>query len=73
MYSPQLISPFGPSTLATEEAYLVHGPHNTFSQFYSRAYYWPRPVHVEPKPGRNDPCPCNSGLKYKHCCLPNER
>ena len=22
------------------------------------------------KPGRNDPCPCGSGRKYKHCCLP---
>ena len=22
-----------------------------------------------PKPGRNDPCPCGSGKKYKHCCL----
>jgi hypothetical protein len=21
------------------------------------------------KPGRNDPCPCGSGRKYKHCCL----
>lgn len=21
--------------------------------------------------GRNDPCPCGSGLKYKKCCLPN--
>lgn len=20
-----------------------------------------------PKTGRNDPCPCKSGLKYKHC------
>src|SRR4051812_24352400 len=20
------------------------------------------------KPGRNDPCPCGSGLKYKKCC-----
>ena len=20
--------------------------------------------------GRNDPCPCKSGLKYKKCCLP---
>ena len=19
-------------------------------------------------PGRNDPCPCGSGKKYKHCC-----
>ena len=22
-----------------------------------------------PKIGRNDPCPCGSGLTYKHCCL----
>jgi hypothetical protein len=21
------------------------------------------------KIGRNDPCPCGSGKKYKHCCL----
>lgn len=21
------------------------------------------------QPGRNDPCPCGSGRKYKHCCL----
>lgn len=24
------------------------------------------------KPGRNDPCPCGSGKKYKQCCLPKE-
>ncbi|MFY9345685.1 MAG: SEC-C metal-binding domain-containing protein [Planctomycetota bacterium] len=23
-----------------------------------------------PKPGRNDTCPCGSGLKYKKCCAP---
>jgi hypothetical protein len=22
----------------------------------------------QPKVGRNDPCPCGSGKKYKHCC-----
>jgi preprotein translocase subunit SecA len=27
----------------------------------------PRPVHVEQKVGRNDPCPCGSGKKYKNC------
>ena len=21
------------------------------------------------QPGRNDPCPCGSGLKFKHCCM----
>jgi preprotein translocase subunit SecA len=25
-----------------------------------------------PKVGRNDPCPCGSGKKYKKCCLPKE-
>jgi len=25
-------------------------------------------VRVSPKTGRNDPCPCSSGKKFKHCC-----
>ncbi len=28
-----------------------------------------RPVRSEKKTGRNDPCPCGSGKKYKKCCL----
>ncbi|MCL2683898.1 MAG: SEC-C metal-binding domain-containing protein, partial [Synergistaceae bacterium] len=27
-----------------------------------------KPVHKGRKIGRNDPCPCGSGRKYKHCC-----
>ncbi|MFN8209130.1 MAG: SEC-C metal-binding domain-containing protein [Bacteroidales bacterium] len=27
----------------------------------------PQPVRVEKKVGRNDPCPCGSGKKYKNC------
>ena len=27
----------------------------------------PQPVHAGSKVGRNDPCPCGSGLKYKKC------
>ena len=27
-----------------------------------------KPVRVGPKVGRNDPCPCSSGKKYKQCC-----
>ena len=27
-----------------------------------------KPVRSGPKVGRNDPCPCQSGKKYKHCC-----
>jgi preprotein translocase subunit SecA len=26
-----------------------------------------KPIRVVPKVGRNDPCPCGSGLKYKYC------
>lgn len=28
-------------------------------------------VRAEPKVGRNDPCPCGSGKKYKKCCGQN--
>lgn len=28
-----------------------------------------QPVVAEQKPGRNDPCFCGSGKKYKQCCL----
>ena len=31
-----------------------------------------QPVKKQKKPGRNDPCPCGSGLKYKKCCGRNE-
>jgi hypothetical protein len=30
----------------------------------------PQPVVSGPKIGRNDPCPCGSGKKYKKCCFP---
>jgi len=29
----------------------------------------PEGVPIEHKTGRNDPCPCGSGLKHKKCCL----
>ena len=32
----------------------------------------PAPIHVDKKVGRNDPCPCGSGKKYKHCHGRNE-
>ena len=28
-----------------------------------------QPIKNEQKVGRNDPCPCGSGKKYKQCCL----
>ena len=30
-----------------------------------------RPVRADKKVGRNDPCPCGSGKKYKNCCGAN--
>jgi hypothetical protein len=32
------------------------------------SYAPPKPFVREPKIGRNDPCPCGSGKKYKKCC-----
>ena len=32
----------------------------------------PQPVSVPPRPGRNDPCWCGSGKKYKKCHLPTD-
>lgn len=29
------------------------------------------PHKATPRPGRNDPCPCGSGRKYKQCCGQN--
>ena len=36
--------------------------------------YVPQETYIRPEPkiGRNDPCPCGSGKKYKKCCLANE-
>ncbi|MDR3012738.1 MAG: preprotein translocase subunit SecA [Chitinispirillales bacterium] len=31
----------------------------------------PQPVRVGPQAGRNDPCPCGSGKKFKKCCGAN--
>jgi preprotein translocase subunit SecA len=28
----------------------------------------PEPIRKSVRVGRNDPCPCGSGKKYKHCC-----
>jgi uncharacterized protein YecA (UPF0149 family) len=40
------------------------------SKYTEANYLAPRrtPRSVETKVGRNDPCPCGSGNKYKRCC-----
>lgn len=52
--------------------------HHEVSEFVKRDGVWfyhdgkpPKITQVvkgEPKVGRNDPCPCGSGKKYKKCC-----
>lgn len=29
-----------------------------------------KPIYVSPKIGRNQKCDCESGKKFKHCCMP---
>jgi len=38
----------------------------------ARARRQPPIQRKAPRVGRNDPCPCGSGKKYKKCCLPRE-
>ena len=45
--------PFKSDDPSIAEFYLKNHPH----------------VNTEKKIGRNDPCPCGSGKKYKHCCI----
>lgn len=33
-----------------------------------RALNPPEPMLASPRVGRNDPCPCGSGKKFKQCC-----
>jgi len=33
----------------------------------TRAKQRPEPIRVQKTPGRNDPCPCGSGKKFKNC------
>ncbi len=35
---------------------------------FEEEYEPTQPIKSEPKVGRNDPCPCGSGKKYKKCC-----
>lgn len=44
--------------------------HLTLSNTYNKTK---RSSQIKKKIGRNDPCPCNSGKKYKKCCLLNEK
>ena len=53
----------------------LHHENSLFRRHGGRWYYvsgdLPKPTTLrkaEPKVGRNEPCPCGSGRKYKKCC-----
>jgi len=52
--------------LRTTKPQLVHET-NGVPDEDTRELQKPMPVRVEQKIGRNDPCPCGSGKKYKNC------
>ena len=41
---------------------------NALKNRESAGSIWTQPIEKENKVGRNDPCPCGSGKKYKKCC-----
>jgi SEC-C motif-containing protein len=53
---------------------VVHHERSRFRRRDGRWFYVdgeavkPAPARRAATPGRNDPCPCNSGKKYKRCC-----
>jgi len=45
------------------------GENTSTEWLYEEGSVSPRTVvRTSPKTGRNDPCPCGSGKKFKHCC-----
>lgn len=46
---------------------VMAGPANTAEDEHGELAVVETFTRTEPKVGRNDPCPCNSGRKYKHC------
>ena len=55
-----LADPQAPAALRLQAALAIRGPQT------------PEPAAPQPaaRIGRNDPCPCGSGRKFKRCCMP---
>jgi preprotein translocase subunit SecA len=71
----QSTSAFGGSAAATSDTAAAEAPNGTPQRRGSdivseaaAAMEKAKPVRSGPKVGRNDPCPCGSGKKFKHCC-----
>ena len=63
--------------LSSNEPYLINNPFHQFQDDMNQMKDWGKsrkereaiivPVRTTPKIGRNEPCPCGSGKKNKHC------
>ena len=56
----------------TRDAYPGESAQREAAQNVNRSETPVQPAKAEPKIGRNDPCPCGSGKKYKNCHGRNE-
>lgn len=54
---------------AHDNTFMITAP-PPFEYYLPKSKVYGRSVEVrtEPKIGRNQPCPCGSGVKYKKCC-----
>jgi hypothetical protein len=60
---------FRPSSLDDDDALLDEVSESlSDDDTYEPGYPIPMPIRADTKIGRNDPCPCGSGKKYKKCC-----
>ena len=46
-----------------------NGANENISKLFQGPNPGQAPVHTAERAGRNDPCPCGSGKKYKKCCM----
>ena len=68
-----LLSSKNPFALKGKEKEHVHVPDEKPSEESGKEPHPEVTVHTGPKVGRNDPCPCGSGKKYKKCCLNSQK
>jgi preprotein translocase subunit SecA len=66
----QVTSAFGGGTTTASSGGTQGRPSDVVSEAAAatEAQAKAKPVRTGPKVGRNDPCPCGSGKKYKNCC-----
>jgi len=56
-------------TLSNSIKYIKKSKKIVEDQYINDDFQKSEPIRIEKKIGRNDPCPCGSGKKYKKCCM----